>query len=291
MINVTLLGTAALMPLPDRALSAATMSFDGHTILFDCGEGTQTAARKCGVSLMKVELIALTHYHGDHINGIPGLLQSMGCFGRTEPLTITGPSGLRQIMKSVLEMTGPQPYEIKLVEFLKEGMKLDGWANEVLLSSFETNHRVTSIGYKLEIKRPGKFNKEEAEKLAIPQSYWGKLQHGETIDGFTPQMVLGQERKGIKVIFTGDTMPCDEIIENAKDADLMICDATYGEDEELAKKNFHCSFSQAEEMADKANVKRMWLTHYSQVNDDPENYPHKYECGYDGKNIVLEFED
>ena len=119
MIDVTLLGTSALLPLPDRALTSALLTLNGRSILFDCGEGTQSAARKAGVSLMKTDLIALTHYHGDHIFGLPGLLQTMGVMERAEPLFITGPEGVREELAPILKLAGPTGYEIRLIELPK----------------------------------------------------------------------------------------------------------------------------------------------------------------------------
>lgn len=145
MIDVTLIGTSSLVPLPHRALTAALLTCAGHSILMGCGEGTQSAARAASVSLMKTDLIALTHYHGDHIFGIPGLLQTMHVMGRAEPLYLTGPEGLTEAMAPILKLAGPTTYPIELLELLPEGLRLadlaSGWPHEARLRAFATKHR------------------------------------------------------------------------------------------------------------------------------------------------------
>ena len=158
MLTITLLGTAATMPLPDRALSTAFAACGGHGLLFDCGEGTQAAARRAGVNLMRADTVCLTHYHGDHIFGLPGLLQTLGAQGRTRSLLLVGPKGLAGIWSAVRALTGPLPYAVRLQE--ADGpMALDalseGWPAGAVLRPFATRHRVPSVGYRLELPRPG----------------------------------------------------------------------------------------------------------------------------------------
>lgn len=307
MIEVTLLGTSALLPLPERGLTAATLTCSGRTILFDCGEGTQAAARKAHVSLMKTDLIALTHYHGDHIFGLPGLLQTMFCLGRTEPLWMVGPQGLREELAPILQLTGWTPYPIHLLELPEEGVALSqlapDWPEGAWLRAYPTVHRVPSQAYAFTLARAGKFLPQRAETLGVPRNLWGRLQKGEgvQVDGgnILPEQVLGQPRKGLKVVFTGDTTLCDGLLEAEKDADLVISEATYGENEQksLAIEHGHMNFAQAGETAALAGAKRLWLTHYSQMIDDPETYlPNAQayfpaaECGVDGKSVTLRFE-
>ena len=176
MIDITLLGTSALVPLPDRALTAVALTCGGHTILFDCGEGTQAAARKADVSLMKTDIIALTHYHGDHVFGLPGLLQTMFCLGRTEPLYITGPVGLEEELAPILKLAGWTSYEIILFRLPDGGLRLEelgkGWPSEARLTSFKTEHRVPSQGYCFTLSRAGKFLPEKAKALGVPMLRW-----------------------------------------------------------------------------------------------------------------------
>ncbi len=306
MIDITLLGTAALFPIPNRALTAAVLSCGGHSILFDCGEGTQTAARRFGVSLMKTDIIALTHYHGDHIFGLPGLLQTMNSMERVETLYITGPEGLTEALEPILKLTGWTAYEIKLLEIPPEGLRLcemiSGWEFEAKLSTFKTEHRISSQGYCFKLGRAGKFLPEKARELNIPINLWSVLQKVQSVqvddEIILPEQVLGAPRKGLKFIFTGDTAPCDSLIDAAQDADLMICEATYGENEQaqIATEYGHMNFAQAAEIAKSANVNQLWLAHYSQMIENPQQYlPNAtaiFEntiCGKDGLSTTLKF--
>lgn len=307
MITVTLLGTSALIPLPDRAETAAQLVCGGHSILFDCGEGTQTAARKAGVSLMKTDVIALTHYHGDHIFGLPGLLQTMGVMGRTEPLTIVGPGEVERELEHIIALTGWQPYELRLVTIPEEGMVLqnlsEGWPDGARLIPVPTVHRGISQGYVFALPRAGKFQPEKAKALGVPVSQWSLLQKGACVqvgeERILPEMVMGAPRKGLKVVFSGDTAACERLQKASEGADLLLCEATYGENDQdrLAAEHGHMNFAQAGRLAAQAGVKRLWLMHYSQMVEEPLEYlPNARaffpgtECGTDGKTITLRFE-
>ena len=309
MLTITLLGTAATMPLPDRALTAAVAECGGHSLLFDCGEGTQTAARRAGVNLMKLDAICLTHYHGDHIFGLPGLLQTLGCQGRVRPLILCGPAeGLAGVWAAVHTLAGPLPYPIKVVPLGTEPLALDarmGWPAGAQLLPFQTKHRVPSRGYRLELPRAGRFDAARAKALEVPVVEWKHLQRGETVtleDGRTiaPAQVLGPARKGLCFVFSGDTAPCAALEQAAQDADLLLCDATYPSDEyrAQAKQYGHSTFPQCGALAAKANARRLWLVHYSPIITDPEEarpaaatlFP-AVECGFDGKQITLQYEE
>lgn len=308
MIDVTLIGTAALMPIPQRALTAAFLTCGGHSILFDCGEGTQTAARKVGVNLMKTDIIALTHYHGDHILGLPGLLKTMWRAQRTEPIYITGPEGLwNKAMEPILRLTGQTPYPIELITLPEDGLQLStlfkGWS-AAMLTPFKTEHKVTSQGYCFTLSRAGKFLPQKAKELNIPVNLWKILQSGQSVQlgdiTITPQQVLGEPRRGLKVVFTGDTTLCNSLIDAATDADLMISEATYGDNAQTLKaiENGHMTFAQAAQVAKRANVKQLWLAHYSQMIQNPKDYlpnataifPNTI-CGHDGLSTTLHFEE
>ena len=307
MIDITLLGTSALVPLPDRALTAVALTCGGHTILFDCGEGTQAAARKAGVSLMKTDIIALTHYHGDHVFGLPGLLQTMFCLGRTEPLYITGPVGLEEELAPILKLAGWTSYEIILFRLPDGGLRLEelgkGWPSAARLTCFKTEHRVPSQGYCFTLSRAGKFLPEKAKALGVPMQQWGLLQKGQIVQtGETvihPEQVLGDPRKGLKFVFSGDTAACHALTNAAENADLLISEATYGENAQaqLAIDHGHMNFAQAAAIASQARVKQLWLAHYSQMIEDPQAYlPNAAEifehavCGQDGMHTTLAFE-
>lgn len=307
MLTITLLGTAATMPLPDRALSAAFAECGGHAALFDCGEGTQAAARRAGGNLMRMDVLCLTHYHGDHIFGLPGLLQTLGCQERTRPLTILGPKGLAEVWAAMRALTGPLPYPVQLQE-AKEPLLLEtlapGWPVGVRLVPFRTKHRVPSVGYRLELPRAGKFDPAKARALGVPVQQWKLLQRGESVQvgerAVSPAQVLGAPRRGLSVVFSGDTTPCAALEQAAQGTDLLICDATYGlpEQEPQAKQWGHSTFGQSAALAARAGAQRLWLTHYSPMITDPEEYlplaqeifP-AAECGFDGKRITLQFRE
>ena len=306
MLDITLLGTAALAPIPERALTAALLTCAGRSILFDCGEGTQSAARKAGVSLMKTDLIALTHYHGDHIFGLPGLLQTLHCMQRTEPLYITGPRGLREALAPILLLAGWTSYRITALELPAEGLRLASlarnWPETARLSAFCTEHRVPSQGYCFTLDRAGRFLPQRARELGVPAGQWKLLQKGQRVevDGteVLPEQVLGAPRRGLKFVFTGDTAPCESLVAAAAGADLMISEGTYGDDAqaELAVERGHMTFAQAARAAARAGVKTLWLAHYSQMLEDPQaslpNATAVFEntvCGVDGMSATLRF--
>ena len=308
MFDITLLGCAALLPLPERGLTAATLSCAGHTILFDCGEGTQTAARKAHVNVIGVDLIALTHYHGDHIFGLPGLLQTMFSMNRTQPLVIAGPKDIAAEMAPIMKLAGWLSFPVKLVELPEDGARLcdlcPGWPVEARIRAFPTVHRVVSQGYEVTLSRAGRFLPERAKALNVPLKAWSALQHGERVEveGQTvrPEDVLGAPRRGLKFVFSGDTAPCAPLEEAAKDADLFICEGTYGDDaqEALAADHGHMTFRQAAGIAQRANARRLWLTHYSQMIKEPAEYIENARaafpdavCGEDGMRIALRFDE
>ena len=307
MLDVTLLGCAALMPLPERALTAALLSCAGHGILFDCGEGTQTAGRRAHANPLGVDVIALTHYHGDHTFGLPGLLQTMHVMGRRAPLLITGPEGLEAALAPILALVGRTDYPILPEPMPRDGLRLadrfPGWPERARLAAFPTEHRGPSQGYAFTLGRAGRFDPEKARALGVPQAQWRRLQAGEAAEGtsgpVTPEQVVGPERRGLKFVFSGDTRPCAALLEAARDADLFICEATFADDTqaEAVNRYGHTLFSQAGRLAARAGARRLWLAHFSQSVGDPvESLPlaraffPDAECGEDGKRITLRFE-
>lgn len=302
MLDVCLLGSGGMMPLPYRFLTALMTRFKGSSLLIDCGEGTQVAIKEKGWSFKPIDVICFTHYHGDHISGLPGLLLTMGNADRTEPLTLIGPKGLERVVGSLRVIAPELPFPIiyKEIEGPEQTFEMNGYR----LKAFRVNHNVLCYGYTLEIDRAGKFDVGRAKAQDIPQRYWSRLQGGETIetDGrvLTPDMVLGPPRKGIKLTYTTDTRPTDSIRRNAKGADLFICEGMYGEKEKAAKaaEYKHMTFYEAAELAREAQAVEMWLTHYSPSLTRPEQYMDEVKkifpaakAGKDGMSAELMFED
>ena len=302
MLDVCLLGTGGMMPLPRRKLTALMTRYNGSNLMIDCGEGTQVAVKEKGWSFKPIDVICFTHYHADHISGLPGLLLTMGNAERTEPLTLIGPKGLVRVVNALRVIAPELPFEIECIELTQPEETFTLYGYEI--TAYKVNHNVLCYGYTIEIKRNGKFDAKRAKEQNIPLKYWNPLQKGETVEAdgmlYTPDMVLGPARKGIKLTYTTDTRPVKSIEEHAKDSDLFICEGMYGEPEKKAKaiEYKHMTFYEAAEMAKKADVKKMWLTHYSPSLVRPEVYLEEVRkifartsAGKDGKSTTLLFEE
>lgn len=276
MLDVCLLGTGGMMPLPYRWLTSLMVRYNGSSLLIDCGEGTQIAIKEKGWGFKAIDVICFTHYHGDHVSGLPGLLLTMGNADRTEPLTIVGPKGLERVVGALRVIAPELPFPIRYREITEPEQSFE--MNGYRLKAFRVNHNVLCYGYTLEIDRVGRFDVDRANAAGIPQRYWGMLQKGETVyvDGstYTPDMVLGPARKGLKIAYCTDTRPTDSIRNNAAGADLFVCEGMYGEKDKLkkAKEYKHMTFYEAAHLAKDANVREMWLTHYSPSLTKPEEY-------------------
>ncbi len=264
------------MPLPYRWLTSLMVRYNGSSLLIDCGEGTQIAIKEKGWGFKAIDVICFTHYHGDHVSGLPGLLLTMGNADRTEPLTIVGPKGLERVVGALRVIAPELPFPIRYREITEPEQSFE--MNGYRLKAFRVNHNVLCYGYTLEIDRVGRFDVDRANAVGIPQRYWGMLQKGETVDvdgsTYTPDMVLGPARKGLKIAYCTDTRPTDSIRNNAAGADLFVCEGMYGEKDKLkkAKEYKHMTFYEAAHLAKDANVREMWLTHYSPSLTKPEEY-------------------
>ncbi len=276
MLDVCLLGTGGMMPLPYRWLTALMVRYNGSSVLIDCGEGTQIAIKEKGWSFKPIDVICFTHYHGDHISGLPGLLLTMGNADRTEPLTMIGPKGLERVVNSLRVIAPELPFSIKYIEITEAEQTFE--MNGYRLKAFRVNHNVTCYGYTMEIDRAGRFDVERANAAGIPQKFWGILQRGEQVEFegavYTPDMVLGPARKGIKLTYCTDTRPTESIKKNAAGSDLFVCEGMYGEKDKQkkAREYKHMTFYEAAQIAKEAAVKEMWLTHYSPSLTRPEEY-------------------
>lgn len=301
-LDICLLGTGGMMPLPYRWLTSLMARYNGTGILIDCGEGTQIAMKEKGWSPKPIDIMCFTHYHADHISGLPGMLLTMGNAEKTTPLLMIGPKGLTRVVNALRAVAPELPFELEFMEITepKQTFEFDGFKIE----AFRVNHNVTCYGYSIIIERKGKFQLDKALLLGIDRRFWNRLQKGETleIDGkiYTPDMVLGAPRKGIKVTYCTDSRPTDSIAQNAKNADLFICEGMYGEPDkqEKAKEYKHMTFYEAAELARQADVSKLWLTHYSPSLSHPEDYKNEVRAIFpnthiarDGWSEELSFED
>ena len=297
MLTATLLGCGGTQPLPERALSSLVLTVGGRSILIDCGEGTQIAARRFGVSIYRVDAILLTHFHGDHIFGLPGVWQTMAALGRTQPLLMAGPPGLEKLVQAFLSVAGPLPFELRLAADAARMGPLPVLGGQV--QTFSLRHRVPCCGYAFTLPRAGRFDPDRARALGIPVRLWRTLQKGEPAGGFFPHQVLGPARRGLKVVYAADTRPCGALEQAARDADLLCMDATYPDDSFLDKAKLygHSTCPETARLAARAGVHRLWLTHYSAAVTDPgpglaaalAEFPDT-EAGFDGKQLELRFE-
>ena len=290
------------MPLPYRWLTSLMARYNGSAILIDCGEGTQIAMKEKGWSPKPIDIMCFTHYHADHIAGLPGMLLTRGNAEKTTPLLMIGPKGLARVVNALRVIAPELPFEIQYQEITEQEQtfQFDGFRIE----AFRVNHNVICYGYNIVVERKGKFQLDKALALGLDRKYWNRLQKGETIElpegTYTPDMVMGEERKGIKVTYCTDSRPTDGIVKNAKDADLFICEGMYGEPDkkEKAKEYKHMTFYEAAQMAKSAGVAKMWLTHYSPSLTRPEEYAREVRAIFpetyiskDGRSEELLFED
>ena len=297
-----MLGTGGMMPLPQRWLTSLLTRFNGSSLLIDCGEGTQISLKENGWSFKSIDTICFTHYHADHISGLPGILLAMANADRTEPVTMIGPKGIARVVGGLRVIAPELPFEIHFREITEreEHLRLCGYE----ITAFRLQHNMICYGYALEIPRAGRFDAERAREQNIPLQFWNPLQKGQIIeDGdrvYTPEMVLGKDRKGLKVVYATDSRPVPVIAEHARGADLFICEGMYGDEEkeEKAIEHRHMTVYEAARLAREAAPREFWLTHFSPSMMHPEWYLKKIrkifpgaQLGEDGKTTELRFED
>ena len=303
MLRVTLLGTGGMMPLKERALASAALSANGRNLLIDCGEGTQVQLRACRLSFKAIDAVLITHFHGDHVSGLPGLLLSMGNQGREEPLLIAGPAGLARVVDSLRIIAPGLPFDIEYRELDPDAPGAFEAAG-LAVTPFPLRHGLPCLGYRLTLRRPGRFQPERARANGVPLRLWSVLQRQPqaALDGvtYTRDMVLTPPRRGITVVYATDTRPVDALERAARDCDLLIAEGMYGDPEKLprARESGHMLMAEAARVAARAGAARLWLTHYSPAMPDPspwlagvrEIFPHA-EPGVDGMSVDLPWRD
>ena len=298
MIDVTLLGCGGVMPLPGRALTSLFVRYNGKAILIDCGEGTQIELRRNKLKYSQIDTILITHFHGDHIFGLPGLLSSFGLDGRTAPLKIYGPKGLNEIIKSFLVVAPNLPYEIICHEFNEneEEFKEIG----LIINTFKVKHSVDCYGYRIDLLRSPKFDPEKAKALNIPIEYWKVLQKGETVGNFNPKDIFGENRKGISILYATDTRPVYNIIKFGENLDLMVLESMYNEADcdEKAEEKSHMTMTEALNIANTCKPTALWLTHFSpalldttELDTQSKSEYESTTVGYDGLSTTLNFKE
>jgi ribonuclease Z len=266
-LDVLFVGTAGSAPTARRGLPATLIRRGGDRLLFDCGEGTQRQLLR-SVGLLDLEEIFISHFHADHFLGLPGLMKTFSLRGREVPLTVYGPPRLRNLFEALRPVMGRTSFEVRIVELEpNEELQRDGYS----IAAFAVEHRVSAYGYALiEEERPGRFDEARARELGVtPGPDFGRLQEGKAVSGgageVLPEQVLGEARRGRKVVLAGDTMPCEMTAVVAHGADLLVHEATFSmEEEERANETGHSTARGAAELAARAEVQLLALTHVSQ---------------------------
>ena len=300
MIDAVLLGTGGMMPLPGRWLSSLLIRASGQLILFDCGEGTQIAWRQSGWGFRRLAAVCISHTHADHVAGLPGLLHAVANSGRTEPVAIFGPAGIGEVLRAFRVIVPALPYEVRVIELLGgERVSLPG----SLIGSCEAGeHALPVLAYRVDLSRGRAFLPDRARKLGVPMMLWSRLQDGISVswDGgqANSEEVLGPARPGLAVAYVTDTRPVPGFREFLHGVDLLVCEGTYGSDEDLPKavRNQHMTFREAATLARDADAKSLWITHFSPAVEDPDAFgAHarsvfpEAEIGRDGLKVSLSF--
>lgn len=279
MVEVCLLGCGGVMPLPERWLSSLLIRCGGKLLLFDCGEGTQIPFRLAGMGLAALDAVCLTHYHADHALGLPGLLLTVSNSGRTEPVTIYGPPGLRQTVGGLMTVAPELRFELRLEELPCDrpaAVELPG-PGGMRVESMPADHSIPCFAYRFTLARAAKFDPARAAALRLPVNEWKRLQRGETVRcgdrAVSPADVLGAPRRGISVGYCTDTRPVAAFTDFFRGVDLLVCEGLYGADDRkaAAADKHHMVFSQAARLALDAQARALWLTHFSPALRDPES--------------------
>lgn len=282
MIDVLLLGTGAMVPLPDRYLSSLLFRVGGSLNLIDCGEGTQMSWRRFHWGFKRLDNIFITHHHADHVAGLPGLFHTVANAGRTEPMHIYGPAGMFEVIKGLRVIAPYLPYEMHVHEV--EGGDRFTLASGIRGRVEYGDHRGPVLAYRFDYPREPAFLPDRARSLNIPQPLWGPLSRGEAVEiagrMVQPEEVRGEERKGVSFTLVTDTRPTSDLVELARETDLLICEGTYGDDADGHKaiEKRHMTFREAATIAREAGAGALWLTHFGLGLADPASWVRNAEA-------------
>jgi ribonuclease Z len=282
MPEICLAGTGGMMPLKDRWLTCLYYEHEGDALLIDCGEGTQITLAQQGLKLSRIRALLITHLHADHTSGLPGFLLSLGNTSRTEPLEIYLPEGGTEIIRGLLGICGGLPYDLIFRELSMTAPTVfvpQGFGSRLTVSSLPLKHSVDCLGYSLTLSRLPEFLPKKAGELGVPVTLWKKLHGGESVtleDGriISPEDVTEDTRRPIKVTYVTDTLPFAEIAEFAKGSQLFICEGMYGDPDKKQSmdEKGHMLMQDACKLAADAGAERLWLTHYSPAESDPQRF-------------------
>ena len=300
MIEVCLVGTGGMMPLPGRWLSSLAVRTGGQGVLFDCGEGTQIALREAGWGFRAIDALCFSHLHADHVGGVVGVLFTLANSGREEAIDLYGPPGLAKVVAGQRLIAPWLPFEVRCHELAAGDAFQVGEFHGYCAWG---RHKVPCLAYRLDLPRRPRFDPERARQLGVPVELWERLQDGQSVgwEGriAQPQDVLGPPRRGLSVAYMTDTRPSPDLVSLAAEVDLLVCGATFGDpaDQPRALDTDHMTFTEAAEMAKQAGARRLWLTHFSPAMPHPEEYLELAQSvfpatvlGHDGMPGILRFE-
>lgn len=299
MLDVCLAGTGGMLPTPERWLTCFWVEHDGEAVLIDCGEGTQVALRKAGLHPARIGTILLTHFHADHVSGLPGLLLTLGNQGRREAVTVYGPEGVKRLLEHLLVIAPGLPFDLLCGELLNDSPSRFS-AGGFEIGTLPLHHRMPCLGYSLSLLRKPVFLPEKAQALGVPKTLYKELHAGNPVEAggriILPEQVLGEARRPLKAVYCTDTRPVPEIAEFAKGADLLVLEAMYADDamREKAFEKGHMVAGDAARLAAEAGAKELWMTHYSPAFTVPEEAERRARevfpnacAGFDGKKASI----
>ena len=297
MLDLALVGTGGMLPLPERWLASVLVRYGSHLVLFDCGEGTQISLRQLRWGIKDIDLILISHVHGDHIAGLPGLLLTQGNSGRTQPVHIVGPPGTRYVVERLRVVAPYLPFEVHCTD-LESGAQIP--LDQLRVTCTEAKHHVPCMAYRLDLARAPRFLPERARALGVPVEDWKRLQRGERVGDVDPTDVLGPPRAGLAIGLATDTRPTQSIQQLMQGVNVLVCEGTYGDDADQprAVERTHMTFREAAQLAKDSNARQLVLSHFSPAVPEPiaftQNATDVFEntlVGHDHLTLSLRFTD